>query len=78
MKLVIAGVRGLIQIALGRSSARWGALCASKTLARFVERGSNPPETEQDKKRGRKGLFVFVWYSLGDLNPCYRRERAAS
>ena len=31
-----------------------------------------------DKKEAVGASIVFVWYSLGDSNPCYRRERAAS
>ncbi len=34
--------------------------------------------SKHQKKDPRKAGLSFVWHSLGDSNPCYRRERAAS
>ena len=30
------------------------------------------------KQKGPAMRALFIWHSLGDSNPCYRRERAAS
>ena len=35
------------------------------------------PQGLMEKARARRA-HSFVWHSLGDSNPCYRRERAAS
>ncbi len=49
-----------------------------KTLARFVEPAILLRQRNSQIKKGPLcGPFV-IWYSLGDSNPCYRRERAAS
>ena len=61
---------GLTRIALGRFSPLRGALRASKTLARFVEQGSNPQPAQQKCKRPRMGPFTF-WRRERDSNPRY-------
>jgi hypothetical protein len=54
----------LIQIAFGRSSPLWGALRASKTLARFVELESSPASGHTTNKKGalvRRFGYLCVW-----------------
>jgi hypothetical protein len=52
---------GLIRIALGRSSPLRGALCASKTLARFVEQRSHPLPPACKAKRAPLGpIFALL------------------
>ena len=75
--------RGLTRIAWGRFSPLRGAVAgasASKLASRVCRtRGLRLRQRNCKTKKGpRKAGPYFVWHSLGDSNPCYRRERAAS
>ena len=60
-----------------RGSPLRGACGVQIRVANLSNRVRLPGRNFQIKKGPRCGPFV-IWYSLGDSNPCYRRERAKS
>ena len=68
---LLASPRGLIRIALGRSSPLRGALCASKTLSRFLEPLGYllSPRGEQTKRPAQGGPFRLYGVPKGIRTP---------